>query len=203
MKKNIQKYIFTGIMSIIPIATTYWIIKSLFIFFSIPGKSIIVLIFNNNELSHRNLIYLEYLLGFILTIIFLYVLGIIVSNVLGKQLYKYLEYLLNKIPIVNKVYRSIKQITSTISMPNNNAFKKVVYIEYPRTGLWTLCMVTGESSNNKEKYYNVFVPTTPNPTSGYLLFIKSTDVKESDITVEEGLKIIVSGGMLAPDNIKI
>ena len=203
MKKNIQKYIFTGIMSIIPIAATYWIVKNLFLFFSIPGKSIIALIFNNNELSHKSFIYLEYLLGFILTIIFLYTLGIIVSNVLGKQLYKYLEYLLNKIPIVNKVYRSIKQITSTISMPNNNAFKKVVYIEYPRTGLWTLCMVTGESLNNKEKYYNVFVPTTPNPTSGYLLFIKSTDVKESDITVEEGLKIIVSGGMLAPDNIKI
>ena len=88
-------------------------------------------------------------------------------------------------------------------MPNNNAFKKVVYIQYPREGLWTICMVTVESFNKKEKYYNVFVPTTPNPTSGYLLFIKSSDVKESDITVEEGLKIIVSGGMLAPGKIDI
>ena len=203
MKQNIQKYIFTGIMSVIPITVTYWIIKNLFIFFSIPGKSIIEIIFNKNEINHKYLIYFEYFLGFILTIIFLYTLGIIVSNVLGKQLYKYFEYLLNKIPVVNKVYHSIKQITSTISMPNNNAFKKVVYIQYPREGLWTICMVTGESFNKKEKYYNVFVPTTPNPTSGYLLFIKSSDVKESDITVEEGLKIIVSGGMLAPGKIDI
>ena len=161
------------------------------------------MIFTNNEVHHEYLIYFEYLLGFILTIIFLYTLGIIVSNVLGKQLYKYFEYLLNKIPVVNKVYHSIKQITSTLSMPNNNAFKKVVYIEYPRKGLWTLCMVTGESFNNKEKYYNVFVPTTPNPTSGFLLFIKSKDVRESGIPVEDGLKIIISGGMLAPKSIDI
>ena len=111
--------------------------------------------------------------------------------------------LLNRIPIVNRIYKSIKQITATISMPESKAFQKVVYLEYPRKGLWTLCMVTGESTKDKDKYYNVFVPTTPNPTSGYLLFVKVEDTKESNISVEEGLKIIISGGMLGPKEIHI
>jgi len=201
MKKNINKNIFAGIMSIIPLALTFWIIKSLFVFFSIPGKNLISYVFNNNNINNSYLIYLEYLLGFILTIIFLYFLGLIISNVLGKKLYKFFETIINRIPVVNKVYKSIKQITSTISMPNSQAFQKVVLIEYPKKGLWTICMVTGVSEKNKEKHYNVFVPTTPNPTSGYLLFVKQSDVIEINMTVEEGLKIIISGGMLAPDKI--
>ena len=199
MKNKIQKYIITGIMSIIPIGLTYWIIKTLFIFFSKPGKTIISYIFKVNDITNQWLVYLQYLLGFILTIIFLYLLGLIISNVLGKKLYKFFEYLLEQIPVVNRIYKSIKQITATLSMPNSKAFKKVVLIEYPRTGLWTICMVTGESMQGDDLYYNIFVPTTPNPTSGYLLFIKSEDTKELDLTVEEGLKIIISGGMVAPE----
>jgi len=196
-----NKYIFAGIMSIIPIALTLWIIKSLFLFFSIPGKTIISYIFINQNLNSSFFIYLEYLLGFILTIIFLYLLGLIVSNVLGKKIYGLFERAINKIPIVSKVYKSIKQITSTMSMPNSKAFQKVVLIEYPRKDLWTICMVTGETIKDGEKCYNVFVPTTPNPTSGYLLFVKQNDTRQIDISVEEGLKIIISGGMLGPKTI--
>ena len=199
MKNKIQKYILTGIMSIIPIGLTYWIIKTLFIFFSKPGKSIISYIFEVNAITNQWLIYLQYLLGFMLTIIFLYFLGLIISNVLGKKIYAYFERLLNRIPLVNKIYKSIKQITATVSMPNSKAFHKVVLIEYPRKGLWTIAMVTGETENDEDKFYNIFVPTTPNPTSGYLLFIKQKETKELNLTVEEGLKIIISGGMVAPD----
>ena len=199
MKNKIQKYIITGIMSIIPIGLTYWIIKTLFILFSKPGKTIISYIFKVNDITNQWIMYLQYLLGFILTIIFLYLLLLIISNVLGKKLYKFFEYLLEQIPVVNRIYKSIKQITATLSMPNSKAFQKVVLIEYPRTGLWTICMVTGESMQGDDLYYNIFVPTTPNPTSGYLLFIKATDTKELDLTVEEGLKIIISGGMVAPE----
>ena len=201
MNKNLQKYIITGLMSIIPITLTYWIIKNLFLFFSKPGKGIINFIFSSQNLNTAYLIYLEYLFGFILTIIFLYLLGLLVSNVLGKKIYKIFENLLNRIPIVSKIYRSIKQITSTLSMPQSKAFQKVVLIEYPRVGLWTICMVTGETKNKDELFYNVFVPTTPNPTSGFLLFIKASDTKKIDLTVEEGLKIIISGGMISPENI--
>jgi len=200
MKNKIQKYILTGIMSIIPISLTYWIIKTLFIFFSKPGKSIISLVFKVNDINNQWVLYLQYLLGFILTIIFLYFLGLIISNVLGKKLYKYFESLLNQIPVVNKIYKSIKQITATLSMPNSKAFQKVVLIEYPRSGLWTICMVTGETKNDGELFYNIFVPTTPNPTSGYLLFINAKDTKELNLSVEEGLKIIISGGMVAPED---
>ena len=201
MNKNLQKYILTGLMSIIPIALTYWIIKNLFLFFSKPGKKIITFVFNRRDLDLENLIYLEYLFGFILTIIFLYLLGLLVSNVLGKKIYKVFESLLNMIPVVSKIYKSIKQITSTLSMPQSKAFQKVVLIEYPRKGLWTICMVTGETKSKDGLFYNIFVPTTPNPTSGYLLFVKVSDTKPIDLTVEEGLKIIISGGMIGPENI--
>ena len=203
MNKNLQKYIITGLMSVIPIALTYWIIKSLFMFFSKPGKGIVGFVFNKQDLNLKNLIYLEYLFGFILTIIFLYILGLIVSNVLGKKIYKFFENLLNKIPIVSKVYKSIKQITSTLAMPNSKSFQKVVLIEYPKSGLWTICMVTGETKSDEGLFYNIFVPTTPNPTSGYLLFVKESDTRPIDLTVEEGLKIIISGGMIGPENIQI
>ena len=201
MNRNLQKYIFTGLMSIIPITLTYWIIKNLFLFFSKPGKKIITFLFNRRDLYLDNLIYLEYLFGFILTIIFLYFLGLLVSNVLGKKIYKVFESLLNMIPVVSKIYKSIKQITSTLSMPQSKAFQKVVLIEYPRKGLWTICMVTGETKSKDGLFYNVFVPTTPNPTSGYLLFVKISDTKPIDLTVEEALQIIISGGMIGPENI--
>ena len=199
MKKKLQTYIITGIMSVIPITITYWIIKTLFIFFSEPGKLIISYIFQINDITNVWVLYLQYLLGFILTLVFLYFLGLVISNVVGKKLYKYFEGFLNKIPFVNRIYKSIKDITSTVSMSNSKAFQKVVLIEYPKTGLWTISMVTGETVKDEKLYYNIFVPTTPNPTSGFLLFVDADDTKELDLSVEEGLKIIISGGMVAPD----
>ena len=203
MNKNLQKYIITGLMSVIPITLTYWIMKNLFLFFSKPGKGIIGFLFKSQNLSLEYIIYLEYFLGFILTILFLYTLGLLISNVLGKKIYSFFENLLDRIPIVSNVYKSIKQITSTLSMPQSKAFQKVVLIQYPRKGLWTICMVTGETKSKEGIFYNVFVPTTPNPTSGYLLFVKSSDTRPIDLTVEEGLKIIISGGMIGPENIDI
>ena len=202
---NYKKYIFTGIMSIIPIAITYWIIESLFIFFSKPGKFLIDQIwkidfFRNFTFINNFYQYLAYLSGFILTIIFLYILGLIISNVVGKRIYAFIENILNKIPIVNKIYNTTKQITNTFTKPNNQAFQKVVLLEYPKDDLWTLAMVTGTCQNlNKIECYKLFVPTTPNPTSGYLIIIDKTKVKETNISVEEGLSIIISGGMVSPD----
>jgi len=203
--KNYRKYIFTGIMSIIPIAITYWIIENLFVFFSKPGKYLIdslyqFYLFENFIFITRFYNYLAYVIGFTLTLFFLYFLGLIVSNVLGRKIYNYFEEFLNKIPIVNKVYKTIKQITNTFSKPNNQAFQKVVLLEYPRKELWTLAMVTGECTNlNNISCYKLFVPTTPNPTSGYLIISEKTNVIETDISVEEGLSIIISGGMVSPE----
>ena len=206
--KNSRKYIFTGIMSIIPITITYWIIQYLFIFFSVPGKKLINLFYIWENLSNPYLIALitifEYTAGFILTITFLYILGQIISNVLGNKLYRYFENLINKIPFVSKVYSTIKSITETLSKENNRAFQKVVLIQYPRHGLWTYAMVTGECINKDNvEYYNLFVPTTPNPTSGYLIIIKKTDVIDTDLSVDDGLSVIISGGMVSPEKINI
>jgi len=183
--KKIQQYLLTGLISIIPIYLTYWIIKNLFLFFSGPGGIIVGLflpdfINQNFEFGGITLLsLLQKILGFILTIASLYFLGLIISNVFGRKLYKLFESLLEKIPFVSKVYKSIKQITASLSGANSKAFQKVVLVEYPRKGLWTIAMVTGETLDDKdEKYYNIFVPTTPNPTSGYLLFIKSTETKK-------------------------
>ena len=192
--KSFKYYIFTGLLSILPVAATYWILLKLFQFFSTPGATIVEYIFKDKVPK-----YIPELAGFILTILFISFAGMVVSNVLGKRIYAWFETVLSRIPVVSVVYRTIKQITSSLSGPNRQAFKKVVYIEYPRKGIWTLTMVTGESINKTgEKYYHIFVPTTPNPTSGFMLYIPQNDTLETEMSVEEGLKIIISGGMLAP-----
>ena len=129
--------------------------------------------------------------------------GTVIRGNLSKiKIGKYMP--VSRIPIVNKIYSTIKGITDTISSQNKNAFQKVVIIQYPREGLWTYAMVTGECKNkNNEEYYNLFVPTTPNPTSGYLIIIKKNDVINTDISVDDGLSIIISGGMISPNTIDI
>ena len=203
-----KKYFITGILSIIPVYITYWIIQKVFFLVSIPGKTIIIniiKILNIDYTDNGTYVYiLEYAAGFILTVLFLVTLGLIVSNVIGKKIYSIFESLLNSIPIVNKVYGSIKQIISTFSVSDNKSFKKVVLIEYPKTCLWTMSMVTGESTNKKnEEFYTVFVPTTPNPTSGFMLYVPMEDAIETDMGSEEAIKIIISGGTLSPDKNQI
>jgi len=192
MKKN---YFLTGILSIIPLAITYFIISKLFTLFSNPGQRMIKYIFPNITIP-----FLDIIIGFLLTILFIYVVGLIVSNVLGRKFYKLFESILNRIPLVSYIYSTIKQIIDTLAISQKHAFKKVVFIEYPKKDIWTIALVTGESKDkNGENYYQVFVPTTPNPTSGFMLYLKKETVKDTNLTVDEGLKIVISGGMLAPD----
>ena len=192
MKK--RNYFLTGLISIFPLAITYFIINWLFIFFSGPGKKII-----NYFFSDYNLSIIEHVVGFILTFLFIYIVGAIISNVLGKKIYLLFEKLLAKIPLVSYIYNTIKQITDTLSISQKQAFQKVVYIEYPKEDIWTIALVTGESQDSEGvEYYQIFVPTTPNPTSGFMLFVKKENAKETQMSIDEGLKIIISGGMLAP-----
>ena len=101
--------------------------------------------------------------------------------------------------MANTIYGTAKQITQSVSGASNKAFKKAVLINYPRPGLWTIAFVTGDSiDGNGVSYYHLFVPTTPNPTSGVMVIIPQDDVIDSNLTVEEALKTIISGGMLGP-----
>ncbi len=192
MRRN---YFFTGILSIIPIAITYFIISKLFTLFSNPGKQIVMYLFPGISIP-----YIDMIIGFMLTILSIYAIGLIVSNVLGRKFYKFFESILNRIPLVNYIYNTIKQITETLTASQQHAFKKVVFIEYPKADIWTIALVTGESKDKKgNKYYQVFVPTTPNPTSGFMLYINQENIKDTNLSVDEGLKIVISGGMLAPE----
>ena len=191
---NKKNYFITGLFSIIPLAITYYIIVSLISIFSKPGQNLIKYIFPEVELP-----LIELFIGFTLTFLFIYFLGLIISNVLGKKLYNFFENILSKIPLVSYIYNTIKQITETLTISQKQAFKKVVYIEYPKENIWTIALVTGESRDKTGvDYYQIFVPTTPNPTSGFMLYIKKSDAKETNLSIDEGLKIVISGGMLAP-----
>ena len=188
MWQSIKRRIFAGLLAMVPIAVTFWILKFLFSFLdglaapflksfgiAIPG------------------------LGIILTLIFIFLLGLLVTNVLGRTLFNWGERLLAKLPIVNTIYNTIKQITSAFSGSAIKSFQQVIYIQYPRKGLWTMCFVTNQSQNdNGEEFYHVFVPTTPNPTSGVFIITSKKDVIHPDISVEDGLKAIISGGILDP-----
>ncbi len=192
-KSHFKQYLITGLLSIVPIYSTYWILKQLFLLFSSPGTKLYYTFFGNTKIK-----YFPELLGFVLTIFTIYLIGLLITNILGRQLLHKIEELLAKIPFVSIVYKTVKQITQSLSSPNRSAFKKVVKIQYPRKGLWTLTMVTGESiDKDGNEYYHIFVPTTPNPTSGFMLYARKDDVIDTSLSVEEGLKIIISGGMLA------
>jgi len=141
-------------------------------------------------------------LGLIISIVLLFLLGVIASNFIGNSVIKAGERLLARVPVVSPVYNSLKQIVTTVAQQKDRAFRDVCLLEYPRPGLWAIGFVTADLSGAPAKelpkgYVCVFVPTTPNPTSGFLLFTKETDIKILDMTPEEGAKMIISGGMVS------
>jgi uncharacterized membrane protein len=137
------------------------------------------------------------LVGLLIVFLALFIFGGLARNVFGKRVVKWVENIFKKIPLVDSIYGTTKQLIETISGSNNNSFKKVVYIEYPRKGMWTLGFVTSESTNQtNEEFYHLFVPTTPNPTSGFFLIIAKEDTTPADIDVEEAFRMIVSSGIV-------
>ena len=141
-------------------------------------------------------------LGLIISMISLVVLGSFASNFIGTSIIKAGERLLARVPVVSNVYNFFKQIVSTVAQQSDRSFQEVCLIEYPRPGLWAVAFVTAELEGAPrrelgEGYVCVFVPTTPNPTSGFLLFVLREDIKILDMTPEEGAKMIISGGMVS------
>ena len=142
-------------------------------------------------------------LGIALAAVVVFVTGVIVANLLGRQLVALWEALLARIPVVRTIYTGVKQVTETVLSSSSQSFRKVLLVEYPRRGVWSLGFQTntelGEVQNKTgEEVVAVFVPTTPNPTSGFVLMIPTRDVLELDMSVDEGLKMIVSMGVVVP-----
>ena len=139
-----------------------------------------------------------------MTFIIILLTGIIANNFFGKKIITLYEVLLNRLPFVKSVYKSIKQVSDTLLSSSGNAFTKAVLIEFPISGTYTFAFITGEpdqvlTKNLKGKYLNVYVPTTPNPTSGYTLMVPRNKVVELDIGVDQVLKYVISMGVVPGD----
>ena len=184
-----KRITFAGLFAIVPLALTFYIIKTIIVFLDQLTAPIMARI--NLEIPG---------FGLILTLLIIFALGVFVTNVLGRRLFSWGERLISSIPLVKNIYNTLKQITNAFSgATKTENYQRVIYIQYPRKELWTISFVTGDSVDKSgEEYYHVFVPTTPNPTSGVFIIIPKKDAIEADLTVEEGLKAVISGGLLAP-----
>jgi uncharacterized membrane protein len=142
-------------------------------------------------------------IGVLLVVVAMLLLGVIATNVIGGRLLDFTERLLARVPLLSPIYQGARQITEAIQIREITEFRKVVLLEFPWQGMKALGFVTRElgpkTALNEEPSFMVFVPTTPNPTSGFLVAVARSDVKVLDITVEEGVKMLISGGLLIPD----
>ena len=148
-------------------------------------------------------------LGLIISIVVITFIGAITPGFIGRTLLKTGERVLNKMPVVRSIYSAIKQIMETVMSTNSKSFKEVVLVEYPRKDIWVIAFVTssvkGEIDNKikKSKLVSIFVPTTPNPTSGFLLFVAQKDLIYLDMPVEQAVKLVISGGIVSPKQKKL
>lgn len=187
--QNFRSKLFAGLATLLPLYLTFFVIK--FLFVTLEEMSDPILKRLNLDIPG---------LGIILTVLLIYILGFLVTNFLGRKIFNLGERIVKKVPIVNMIYTTLKQITDTFTKGSTDAFEGAVYIQYPRQGLWTMAFISGESkTKDGVPYYHLFVPTTPNPTSGFFLMIPQADTVATGMSVEDGLKTIISGGLLAPE----
>ena len=195
----ITKNFITGLLVLIPLILTFWVLFSLIKFLDQ------VLFLLPETLRPDYILGIEVFgFGVILTFIIILLTGIIANNFFGKKIITLYEVLLNRLPFVKSVYKSIKQVSDTLLSSSGNAFTKAVLIEFPISGTYTFAFITGEpdqvlTKNLKGKYLNVYVPTTPNPTSGYTLMVPRNKVVELDIGVDQVLKYVISMGVVPGD----
>lgn len=194
----IKKYLIAGLLVWAPVWVTYLVINFLLTTFD----QVIVLLPKNYQPDTLFGVHVPGL-GLIIILLLIFFTGMLVSNFLGDYLIKLWEKLLARIPLVRTVYSGVKQILNTVFSSNEVAFRKVVLIEYPRQGIWTIAFQTGSAnkevnSKSGEELISVYVPTTPNPTSGFLLFVAANKVVELDMSVDEALKMVISLGVITP-----
>ena len=200
MIETIKKSFFAGIIVIIPIGLTVYVLRAVFDMSLAVGGKIAEPLKRIVDDAFPGFDLLASISGLLLVILTLIIIGFLARNVAGRRVVQWIDSLFKRIPLISMVYTTTKQIIESFSGGKENSFSKVVFVEYPRKGVWTLGFVTKETKNdNNQKFYNLFVPTTPNQTSGFFLIIPIDDVKETDINVEEGFQMIVSSGMVSGD----
>ena len=197
MLAKIKNYFLTGVLVSAPVFITFWIVFSLVKFFDKLITPLIPYYINPNYYLPRDVPGL----GLIILVALLVFIGFLTASFFGSFILRKTESLINKIPLIKVFYKTIKQIIETIFKNNSNAFRDVVLLEYPRKGTWVLGFTTGEVKGvvkNKlnQQLVNVFVPTTPNPTSGFLLMVPKSQLKYLNTKVDDAIKTIVSAGII-------
>lgn len=204
LKQDIKNDLIAGLLVIIPLATTIWLtftIASWVINFltRIPKQ------LNPFEGLHPILTnLLNLLVGLTVPLVFILLIGLMARNIAGKWLLDVGERLLQAIPLAGSVYKTLKQILETLLRDSHSKFRRVVMIEYPRTGMWTMGFVTGSLSGEMQSHLpaqpmlNIFIPTTPNPTSGWYAVVPEEDVINLSISIEDAFKVLISGGIVTP-----
>ena len=175
MLSSLRKWMFAGLLVIVPVAITIWLIEWML---STLDKTLLIL----PEAWHPDKLLGFHIPGFglILAVISLLIVGAAASNFLGKKVVVWGDAVLHRIPVVRSIYSSVKQVSDTLFSENGNAFRKAVMIEWPRPGVWTIAFVTGKPNGEllkhlKDDFVSIYVPTTPNPTGGYFVLLKMSD----------------------------
>ncbi len=194
-----RKYFITGLLILVPLAITAWVLN---LVISTMDQS---LLFVPEKWQPRTLFGFDIPgLGTILTVLIVFLTGLLANNLIGNYLVRLWERLLHRIPVVSSLYGSVKQVSDTLFSPSGNAFRKAVLVPYPHPGSRTIAFLTGVPGGDVKNhlvgdYVSVYVPTTPNPTSGFFLMMERSLVIELDMSVDAALKYIVSMGVVAPD----
>ena len=205
--KSKRRTFLTGLIVAAPILVTLWLVTLLFVQVSsyiAPALFGLARFFGFAGEPMRGWIEtIVQLLSVGVGALGIFLIGLLAENVLGRQLLRGLEWLLMQIPFIRGIYSATRQFLETFSGDSTKAFRKVVLFEYPRKGLWTMGLLTGDAKGEvaqkvPQKMVSVFVPTTPNPTSGWLIFVPIESVQELEMSVDDAFKMIISGGVLTP-----
>jgi len=197
-KQMFRRYLVTGLLVLVPLVITIWVLTTLIGFLD---QSLLLL---PPAWRPDNLLGVHIPgFGVILTVLIVLVTGMIATNILGKRVLLIWEAILARVPVVKSIYYSVKQVSDTLFSDSGNAFRKALLVQYPREGSWTIAFLTGNPGGDvvnhlKGEYVSVYVPTTPNPTSGFFLMMPKKDIIELDMSVDDALKYIISMGVVTP-----
>ena len=195
---HLEKYFITGLLIWLPLAITYMVISW------IVGTLDAILLWLPEEYQPSRYLGVHIPgVGVIAGLLLVFFTGLVAANVIGQKLVKLWEALLARIPVVKSIYYSVKQVSDTVFSSSGQAFRKALLVQYPREGVWTIAFLTGQPGGDAAEhlrgdYVSVYVPTTPNPTSGFFLMMRRSEVVELDMSVDDALKYIISMGVVAP-----
>ena len=197
-KPLIKRYFITGLVIWVPLVITVWVLELLV---STMDRTLLLL---PPALRTESWLGIHVPgMGVVLTLLIVFVSGVLAANIIGQRLVAFWEGVLARIPVVNSIYNGVKQVSDTVFSPSGQAFRKALLVQWPREGMWTIAFLTGTPGGDVVNHLpgdtlSIYVPTTPNPTGGYFVIVPRADVIELDMTVDEALKYIISMGVVAP-----